>query len=299
MNPKFYDVVCFGEILWDLLPSGARPGGAPMNVSYHVGKLGLPAALISRVGKDNHGNELLRILNNNGQTTDFIQIDPDHTTGVVNASIGENNEVTYEIVHPVAWDFIERKDILLSMVEQSPYFIFGSLVCRDIHSRKTLMELIEIAQKKVVDINLRPPHFTKEIVEYLLHSADIIKLNEHELPLISAWYHSFIDEEEQARWLQEHFSIPIVVVTKGGKGAFLCSEGKIFRHEGYKVKVADTIGSGDAFLAGFLSRMHSGLGMDECLRFANSMGAFIASKTGACPKYDVGEVMEAGAKSEM
>jgi len=291
MTPTLYDVACFGEILWDLLPSGARPGGAPMNVAYHLQKLGLSAALISRVGTDSLGDDLKNVLFVNGLTTEFIQTDAMHSTGVVNATIGENHEVSYEIVHPVAWDFIELNEILPPLVQRASCFIYGSLVGRDIHSRKTLMELIDVSGTRVVDINLRPPHFKKEYIEYLLDSANILKLNEHELPLISAWYHSFQDEEEQASWIQERFHIPTVIVTRGGEGAFVCNDGKTFRHEGFRVKVADTIGSGDAFLAGFLSMFHKGAPIDECLRFANSMGAFIASKSGACPEYDAREVM--------
>ncbi|HET7897882.1 MAG TPA: PfkB family carbohydrate kinase, partial [Flavisolibacter sp.] len=106
MNQPF-DAVCFGEILWDVLPSGPKPGGAPMNVAYHLQKQGLQTALISRVGTDQRGEDLLAVLQQNSIATDFIQRDREHPTGVVNATVHENNEVTYEIVHPVAWDFIE------------------------------------------------------------------------------------------------------------------------------------------------------------------------------------------------
>jgi fructokinase len=291
MKPPLYEVVCFGEVLWDLLPSGPRPGGAPMNVAYHIQKLGLEAALISKIGRDNLGEELKQTLSLNGLTTAFIQSDPMHATGVVNATIGANNEVSYQIVHPVAWDFIDKKASLDVLVQQSRFFIYGSLVGRDEYSRRTLTELLSLAQTKVLDINLRPPHFTRDFIDSLLHSADIIKLNEHELPLISSWYHSFQEEEEQALWLQERFSIATVIVTKGSNGAFVCREGCIFRHPGFRVKVTDTIGSGDAFLAAFLFKYRNGASIDDCLQFANSLGAFIATKSGACPEYDAGELL--------
>lgn len=287
---KIFDAVCFGEILWDVLPTGAKPGGAPMNVAYHLQKLGLEAALISRVGKDKRGKDLLAVLRQNGVTTDYVQTDANHDTGIVNATIHESNEVTYEIVHPVAWDFIGLEEGLTALVQTAKFFIYGSLAARDKTTSKTLWQLVEAAQTKVVDINLRPPHFSKELVEKLLQSADILKLNEHELPLITSWFSSVEKDEEQVKFLQDRFSISTIIVTKGGDGALVCSNGHIYTHPGYKIKVADTVGSGDAFLAGFLAKTNEGVDIAERLQFANSVGAFIASKEGACPAYQVSEI---------
>ena len=299
---KTFDAVCFGEILWDILPTGAKPGGAPMNVAYHLQKLGLQAAMISRVGKDEKGEALLQILQQNGVSTDYVQHDPVHKTGIVNATLHETNEVTYEIVHPVAWDFIALEEGLTGLVNSALFFIYGSLAARDKTSAETLWQLVEAAQTKVVDINLRPPHFTQQVIEWLLESADILKLNEHELPLLTSWYSHLKQDDEQVRFLQDRFSIPTVIVTKGGDGAMVCNEGQLYSHPGYKVKVADTIGSGDAFLAGFLAKTKAGLSIDERLQFANALGAFIASKEGACPSYqasDIATVTETTANTDV
>jgi fructokinase len=282
--------VCFGEVLWDILPTGAKPGGAPMNVAYHLQKQGLHTAMISRVGKDEKGEELLSVLQQNGLSTTYVQWDEVHQTGVVNATIHESNEVTYEIVHPVAWDFIVPEEGLTALVGRAQFFVYGSLASRDKTTAATLWQLVEAAQTKVVDINLRPPHFTKEGVEKLLHSADILKLNEHELPLISSWYNHLQNDQEQVKAFQDRFSIPTIIVTRGGEGAMVCQEGTIYVHPGYNVKVADTVGSGDAFLAGFLAKTKSGAGIEERLKYANALGAFIASKEGACPAYSLEEV---------
>lgn len=284
------DAVCFGEVLWDKLPTGERPGGAPMNVAYHLQKGGLQTAMISRVGKDERGDGLLSILQQNGLTTEFIQKDAEHQTGIVNATLHESNEVTYEIVHPVAWDFITLEDGLLDLVSSAQFFIYGSLAARDTTTSETLWQLVEVANTRVVDINLRPPHYTQERVEQLLHSADIAKLNEHELPLIASWYGELERDDEQVKALQERFSVPTIIITKGGDGAMVCQEGTIYRHRGYRVTVADTIGSGDAFLAGFLAQTKAGKPIDDRLQFANALGAFIASKEGACPAYRMDEV---------
>lgn len=292
---KKFDAICFGEILWDILPTGAKPGGAPMNVAYHLQKQGLQAAVISRVGKDKWGNDLLSLLAANGVTTEYVQQDEKYITGIVNATVHESNEVTYEIVQPVAWDFISMEDGLAELVQQANFFIYGSLSARNSTTASTLWSLVESARTKVVDINLRPPHYTKELVEQLLQSADILKLNEHELPLISLWYATPKTEEEKMKVLQDRFGISTIIVTRGGDGALVCQDGVVYSHPGYKVKVADTVGSGDAFLAGFLAKTSEGLPIGERLQFANSLGAFIASKEGACPDYDLDEI--SGVKS--
>ncbi|MFL5738600.1 MAG: carbohydrate kinase family protein [Flavisolibacter sp.] len=291
MKKNAFDVVCFGEVLWDLLPSGALPGGAPMNVAYHLKKLGLEPALISRTGMDSRGDELLNILERNQLAIDFIQRDPEHLTGIVEATIQSKHEVRSEIIEPVAWDFIETRKNFQDLVSASSFFIFGSLAARNEVSRKTLMELLDAAPKKVLDINLRPPHFTKDLADRLLHSADLLKLNEHELPLIASWYSNLLKEEDQLRFLQDNFSIPCILLTKGKAGALVCSGGKISSHPGYQVKVADTVGSGDAFLAAFLFGMNKGDDFAKALAFANALGAFIASKKGACPDYELKEVI--------
>ncbi|RYZ52580.1 MAG: carbohydrate kinase [Chitinophagaceae bacterium] len=283
---NLYDAVCFGETLWDLLPTGARPGGAPMNVAYHLQKQGLQAALISRVGNDERGKNLLQILEQNGVATAFVQTDSEQPTGVVNATLHESNEVSYEIVAPVAWDFIAWEKSLTQVVEESRFFIYGSLAARNPVTANTLWRLVEAAQVNVVDINLRPPYFSRELVEKLLHHADILKLNEHELALVSSWLNKESATKNQLQNLQNHFSIPTIIVTQGGSGATVCHEGEIFSHPGYAVKVVDTIGSGDAFLAAFLAKTSAGAPISECLQAANALGAFIASKEGACPEYE-------------
>lgn len=287
---KTFDAVCFGEVLWDRLPTGDKPGGAPMNVAYHLQKAGLATAMISRVGRDERGEQLLAVLAQNGLATDFIQQDEVHQTGIVNATLHESNEVTYEIVHPVAWDFIALEDGLLDLVNKARFFVYGSLAARDTTTSDTLWQLVQVANTRVVDINLRPPHFTKEMVEKLLHSADILKLNEHELPLIAGWFSDAAGDEAQVRFLHDRFSIETLIVTRGGDGAMVFSHDTLYRHPGYPVTVADTVGSGDAFLAGFLAKTNEGQPIPERLQFANALGAFIASKEGACPPYRVEEV---------
>jgi fructokinase len=299
MNSPKYAAVSFGEILWDNLPSGSRPGGAPMNVAYHLQKMGLPAALISRTGSDKKGQALRQVLIDNGLTTAFIQEDQLYPTGVVDAHIQPNNEVLYDIIQPVAWDFIDVREGHHELAAYARFFICGSLSARNSVSCHTLFSLIEAAAFTVVDINLRPPHFNKEMISRLLESADLLKLNEHELTLISSWFKELADEEDQVKLLQDRFSISTIVVTKGGEGALVCKDNEILRHKGFSIKLADTVGSGDAFLAGYLFQISRGTVPKECLRFANAMGAYIASREGACPAYGLENIEQLLEQDEM
>jgi fructokinase len=282
-----YKAVCYGEILWDVLPSGAKPGGAPMNVAYHLQKLGVTATLISKIGKDSWGNELIALLQKQTIDTGYIQIDLEHATGMVNACIREGNEVEYDIVFPAAWDFISMQQGLISLIQQTKYFVFGSLASRNDVSANTLLQLLEAANTKVLDINLRPPHFTKSTLETLLYQTDILKLNAHEANLIAGWFNQFDSLQDQVKSIQEHFKIDIILVTRGEHGALINEKGNFYEHSGYKIKVEDTVGSGDAFLAGYLFKLDNNATPQESLAFANALGAFIATQSGACPPYSL------------
>jgi fructokinase len=278
-------IVCFGELLWDILPTGALPGGAPMNVAYHLHRLGLPASLVTRVGKDERGDELIRIVKEHGISAAGVQVDPEVPTGIVLAQPGEGHEMHYDIVAPSAWDHIVCSEELIKQVHTAGYFIFGSLAARNEATRNTLMRLLETPAIKVLDINLRPPHFTKATLETLLQKADILKMNLAELELVSAWYGHANTTAGRIALLRDRFLIPTIIVTMGGDGAVTDVNGKAHRHPGFKVQVADTVGSGDAFLAAFLAGLIQQKAPEETLTFASALGALVASKTGGWPAY--------------
>ena len=287
-----HQVICFGEVLWDILPSGAVPGGAPMNVTYHLHKQGKNPALITRIGKDEKGEELVNIFRDHGVCTDYFQVDDQYETGKVFAHPNEQNEVVYDIVKPVAWDFIEWDNAYANLITNAEYFVFGSLAARNKTSKQTLLRLLDLAKNKVLDINLRAPHFDRLTVEELMTKTDFLKLNLAELELITGWFSNYTSTEDRLRSVAERFKISKVVVTMGGEGAILFIDGNIFSHPGFSVNVKDTVGSGDAFLAGLLSKMMDNKPPGEALEFANGLGAFIATKTGACPQYNLEEVLE-------
>ena len=282
-------VVCFGEILWDVLPEVVLPGGAPMNVAYHLKKLGHNPALITRIGHDDFGKRLVELMEKYRISTEYFQIDYRLQTGKVKANIN-GNETTYEIISPVAWDNINWDDSFNALLQDAQYFVFGSLCARNEQSRETLFQLLQTAKNKVLDINLRSPFFNKSILEHLLSRTDILKLNDAELELLTGWFSPFLLEEDRLRSLQNKFKIPIIVLTKGAEGAVLLHSDKIYKCQGFNVKVIDTIGSGDAFLAGFLSHLMKDYTPYEALLNANSMGALIATYQGACPSYESKEI---------
>ncbi|HTN06001.1 carbohydrate kinase [Agriterribacter sp.] len=290
MNNSDFTAVCFGEILWDILPDARLPGGAPMNVAYHLNQLQVPTAMISRIGNDALGEELLQFILLKGLDTAFIQKDEVYDTGTVLATLSGNN-VSYEIIQPVAWDFIRYSAQVQKLVASARYFIFGSLVARNEKSGQTLFELLETAPYKILDINLRKPHYEKKVLEYLMQHADMLKLNTDELQLLGQWYGLSGSENEQMQALQQKFHLNTIITTRGDKGAAVLHDGAYVEHPGFKVQVADTIGSGDAFLAGFISKFIQPAAIPEALEFACRMGAFVAGHHGACPEYSAADIV--------
>lgn len=280
-------VVCFGEILWDNLPTGRRPGGAPMNVAYHLHKLGIDSQLVSSIGNDLAGMELLEFLNNIGLKSDIVQIDRAHNTSEVQASVNPiNHEVTYEIISPVAWDFISWQPNFEPLLKQAHAFVFGTLSARNTVTRNTLYQMLEHSAYRVFDVNLRAPHYSQDVIEALLQKSNLVKLNSSELSLIAQWYNpTCVKEAECVEVLFDRFNIEEVIITKGSQGATYYTA--LFRYDypAYSVNVADTIGSGDSFLAAFLAMKLGDEPVEVTLDYAVAMGAFITSQAGACPQY--------------
>lgn len=294
----FEKLVCYGEILWDVLPSGSLPGGAPMNVAYHLQKLNRPVSLITAIGADNYGTALVNLLSQWGIGTEHCRTNHYHPTGMVYAQLKEHHEMAYDIVYPSAWDFILWDDSYTSLMQEADYLVFGSLACRNYTSGNTLFKLLESAKNKVLDINIRPPHFSPKMVDQLLHKTDILKLNLAELELIAGWYSPSHTVTDKIKGIQDRFLINTIVVTLGDKGALLCMDGHIYQNPGYKVQVADTVGSGDAFLAAFLSQLIDRAPPEKMLDFACAMGALIASYQGACPEYHLQEIKTVAEKNK-
>ncbi|MEC5145030.1 carbohydrate kinase [Chitinophaga sp. 212800010-3] len=287
---KNNEVVCFGEILWDVLPGRELPGGAPMNVTYHLSKLGRKATLISRVGEDERGIALKKIFEGKGIDTSFVQTDASHNTSIVLATPNEAGDMKYDIVEDVAWDYIQLQPDHEALISQARYFVFGSLAMRSKISRDTLLALMDLPCRKVLDINLRAPFINREHITYQLGKAEVVKMNEEELGLVAGWYGNYIGIEDKMRLLQDKFNMETLIVTRGAKGAAINYHNECYLHDGFKVQVADTIGSGDSFLAAFLSKFMENKDVEAALTFACKVGAFVATKEGGCPDYNVSDI---------
>ncbi len=278
-------ITCFGEVLWDVLPTSRQAGGAPMNVAADLRNFGVNAQIISRVGDDELGVEMVQFLTSKGLPTDLVQIGRTHLTGVAKANISDANEVTYKIVQPVAWDYIQPDPQLTETVRQSDLFVYGSLAARSPMTRDTLLDLLQVARRKVFDVNLRAPHYERSLIEELLHQADITKLNEHELIELSEWYGYEPNLHRAMEQLRDRYQLDMLCVTLGEAGAVLLDGSGFTTQSGFEIDVEDTIGSGDAFLAAFLYKMTQNESPGQMLEFACATGAYVATQRGATPAF--------------
>ncbi|KFC18281.1 carbohydrate kinase family protein [Chryseobacterium sp. FH1] len=278
--------VCFGEVLWDIFPTGSRAGGAPFNVAYNLDKMDVDVKMITKIGNDTLGNDLLKQIRSWNISTEYIQIDDEKPTGTVIANFDEHGEAHYDIVNDVAWDHIKISPEHRELVENAEAFVFGSLIARNEESKNTLLQLIEFAKFKVFDVNFRPPFIGFDLVKTLLGKADLVKMNKAELrQIIEFLDKEYIDEDSSIKYLQNYFDLNEIVLTKGSKGARYFVGDKSYDFSAVSIEVNDTVGSGDSFLAGFLSKRIEGKTPDEIMKQAVALGAFITSKSGACPDY--------------
>jgi fructokinase len=282
---KKTQILCFGEILWDNLPSGPVPGGAPMNVALHLSRFGISSSVASSIGKDKKGTDLVAFLNQSGLRTDLIQVHESLPTSEVLVFLDEHNTASYEICEPVAWDGIKLTHELSNEAKASSAIVFGSLASRNSTTRNTLIKLLENDILKIMDVNLRPPYDTEANVKPLLEKSDIVKLNDEELMKITAWYNLSGTLEERIMAFGKLLNLETLIVTMGKNGAFVLHKNELYHHNGFKVATEDSVGAGDAFLAGFLAAFFDGKDLNTALTEASAIGAFVASQPGATPHY--------------
>lgn len=286
-------IVCFGEVLWDMLPTGKKLGGAPLNVALRTQALGNTAKVITSIGKDLIGKELEEEMQKHNANLDHVQFSNTYSTSEVLVSLDESGSASYEIKMPCAWDDIKLMDRDIDIVKQCDAFIYGSLVARQETSRNTLFNLLKQGGFNVFDVNLRPPHYDKATLQALMEYAHFIKFNDEEIIEISAnMGFNNKDIEACVRHIAFQTNTDIICVTLGADGALLFYQGEIYTNKGYKVKVADTVGSGDSFLStlvtGLLNNNTPQLAIDK----ACAVGAIVASKSGATPSVSENEIKQ-------
>lgn len=286
---KKYKAIAFGEILWDILPDKKCLGGAPFNVSVHLNRLGFETKIVSALGKDKLGQEALDFISKEKCSIDCIETIRDIPTGFTNVNV-QKGIPSYEFNEPCAWDMIslsENKKIELSQ-ENFNVFIFGSLAQRHEISRKTLYSLLSDIHADTVffDVNLRKNFFSRKIIEESLSFADIVKMNDEEIPVISKLLGYKKSDDDFIFKFIDDFRLKGLIATLGKKGsAAYFNNQKIICPCG-DVKVVDTVGAGDSFSAAFLSAYVKGKNIEESLISGSKLADFVVSKAGALPEYD-------------
>ncbi len=281
-------IISFGEVLWDMLPTGKLLGGAPLNVIYHAEQMGLSGNLISCVGTDTNGVDILSALDQLDISTDFIASRDNWKTGVAEVVLDDKGAATYDLVTDVSYDHIPWEDGYEQIISPDTTIVYGTLAARMPESRGTLLRLLKSDCRKVMDVNLRPPHYEISTVIDLCKSADIIKVNEEELGLLGKWLNCFSSTDEDL--LSELCSLleaSAMICTKGKEGViYVNASGQKFHVPSEPVSVVDTVGSGDAFLAAFISGLYQDLPIEKNLKRANHIGGWVATQIGATPVYD-------------
>jgi fructokinase len=277
-------IVCFGEVLWDVFPDGKQIGGAPLNVAYRLKTFQNEVCIISAIGNDDLGKEILDFLKKNNIDSSNIQVLSNFETGKVTVKLNKQGSATYSIDYPKAWDKIRLTIKVLEEISTARVFIYGSLVTRDEVSKNTLHKLLKVAKYKVFDVNLRAPFYKLKEVVALMHKADFIKLNDDELQEIaSAMQSTSKDLLTNLHYVADATKTKHLCVTKGAKGAVLLYDNQLYFNDGYKIEVADTVGSGDSFLASLIHKLIHQNKPQEALDFACAIGALVASNKGANP----------------
>ncbi|MDF1577967.1 MAG: carbohydrate kinase [Desulfobulbales bacterium] len=276
-------LISIGEVVWDIFPERRVLGGAPVNVAYHLCRLGLEAGVITRVGRDELGDRTIDAMTDLGVPVDGVQRD-ELPTGTVRVTIDRDDEPHFDIVTPAAWDRIDLVEAERYIGGRSFKLVFGTLAQRDAPSRDAIRSLWRKADFRCYDVNLRPPHTTRQIVEESLAAADLVKMNGDELEEVGRWQNLAAAERKFiARALMARYNIAVLVVTEGAAGAWLIAGDDYYRAAGRPVKVADTVGAGDAFFAALLAGSEQGLGWQKSLDRAAERGAYVASRHGATP----------------
>jgi fructokinase len=283
-------IVSFGEILWDLLPGGEVLGGAPFNLAYRLHALGHTAIFVSRVGDDTYGRRALAAVKRLGLRDDWIQVDPRRPTGTVDITLDDQGKADYFIVPGAAYDAIERTEAVVEVAGGADALCFGVLAQREETSRATLRRIVRECDTplKFLDINLRTDCYDIDSITWSLHNADILKLNDEEIGELGAMLNlSARSVPAFCAEVIDRYALSRCVVTLGDKGAFAATDtDERVYVPGVSVTIADTVGSGDAFAAGFLCATLEGRSLGEACAFGNALGALVATHSGATHPID-------------
>ena len=281
-------VVGMGEALWDMLPEGRKLGGAPANFAYHVSQFGLDTRVVSAVGDDELGNEILA---NFAEKQLECQIEKvAYPTGTVQVTLDEKGVPCYEIKEGVAWDNIPYTPALENLAKQTHAVCFGSLAQRNAVSRETINRFIDQMPEdenvlKIFDINLRQHFYSKELIEASLKKSNVLKINDEELVVVGEMFgFADIDFQDKCWILLAKYNLKMLILTCGTEGSYVFTPGEVSFLETPQVQVADTVGAGDSFTGAFVAAILSGKTVKDAHRLAVDVSAFVCTQNGAMPE---------------
>ena len=282
-------IVGMGEALWDVLPEGKKIGGAPANFAYHVSQFGFDSRVVSAVGRDELGDEILKVFKEKNLKTQIEQVD--YPTGTVQVTLDGEGVPCYEIKEGVAWDNIPFTDELKRLALNTRAVCFGSLAQRSPVSRATIQRFLDTMpdgdeQIKIFDINLRQGFYTKEILCESMSRCNILKINDEELVTISRIFgYPGIDLQDKCWILLAKYNLKMLILTCGTNGSYVFTPGVVSFQDTPRVPVADTVGAGDSFSGTFTARILLGDTLAEAHRKAVNTAAYVCTQAGAWPQY--------------
>ena len=287
MNHMNEMVVGIGEALWDVLPEGKKIGGAPANFAYHVSQFGLPSRVVSAVGEDKLGAEILDNFREKKLNCMIEQVP--YPTGTVQVELDAEGVPCYDIKEGVAWDNIPYTNALEGLAHCTRAVCFGSLAQRSVVSRETINRFLDAMPVtdetlKIFDVNLRQGFYTKEILCNSFQKCNILKINDEELVTVSRMFgYPGIDLQDKCWILLAKYNLKMLILTCGVNGSYVFTPGKVSFVETPKVEVADTVGAGDSFTATFVAALLKGMSITEAHRLAVDVSAFVCTQNGAMP----------------
>ncbi|NQU51363.1 MAG: carbohydrate kinase [Bacteroidetes bacterium] len=279
-------VIGIGELLWDVFADQKKMGGAPANFAYHVSQCGIESFVISAVGKDALGDELIRILDQAGLNYDIQK--NQYPTGTVQVVLSGKGIPQYEICEPVAWDFIQTKPEWETVTKNASAVCFGSLAQRGKVSQETIRRVVSLVPEtafKVFDINLRQHFYSAQLIKDSLKLCNVFKVNDEELEMIADIFHLSGVQDEICRALINDYNLKLLVLTCGTNGSYLYTTTQSSFKETPLVEVADTVGAGDSFTAAIVAGLLRNNSLDETHAMAVRLSAFVCTKKGAMPEY--------------
>ena len=280
-------VVGMGEALWDVLPEGKKMGGAPANFAYHVSQFGLPSCVVSAIGDDALGKEIIENFTSKG--LDQLIAEVPYPTGTVQVEIDQTGIPLYDIKENVAWDNIPYTEHLDALAKRTKAVCFGSLAQRNVVSRNTINHFLDTMPKDddsliVFDVNLRQGFYNKEILCKSMQNCNILKINDEELITVSRMFgYPGIDLQDKCWILLGKYNLKMLILTCGINGSYVFTPGNVSFQPTPKVEVADTVGAGDSFTAAFIASILKGKSVTEAHSIAVKTSAYVCTQKGAMP----------------